>query len=163
MFRRSFIERHGLRYDAAYRHVEDYDFFLRAADCGHLANLPEILLRTRAHSGEISILHEGEQIVTEGRLLRRELLKLVPECSEEDQRFHLRMLNEMIGAAEFPQVSSWLARLERANHARLRFDRAAFRRELRRQRRRYHPLLCAARRCVHRVRTSAERLRQANR
>ena len=42
-----------------YRNIpdaEDYDLWLRMAECGELANLPQVLLRYRLHSQQVSVL-----------------------------------------------------------------------------------------------------------
>lgn len=133
MFRRALIERYGLRYDAQYRHVEDFDFFLRAADQGNLANLPEVLLRTRAHADEISVIHEREQIQIEKILFARELHQLIPDATGEETDWHVRMLHDPANASDLPRIESWLLRLAEANRRNARYDPDAFQNELRSQ------------------------------
>ena len=57
MFRRSAIEQTGV-YLQDMRGVEDQDLWLRLAEIGKLANLPEVLLQYRVHSGNISFEQE---------------------------------------------------------------------------------------------------------
>lgn len=38
-------------------HAEDYDLWLRLAEIGELANLPQVLLRYRLHPQQVSVLH----------------------------------------------------------------------------------------------------------
>ena len=49
------------RYSSEYRHVEDLDLFLRLAEIGELANLPEVLLSYRVHVRSVSHAHTAEQ------------------------------------------------------------------------------------------------------
>lgn len=44
-----------------FRHVEDLDLFLRLAEAGRVANVPEILLRYRLHAKSVSHSHTLEQ------------------------------------------------------------------------------------------------------
>lgn len=44
-------------------HVEDLDLFLRLAEVGRLANLPEPLLRYRQHPASVCATHRGDQIM----------------------------------------------------------------------------------------------------
>ena len=53
---------HGYR--EPYRHVEDYDLYLRLSDCGKLANLGDILLHYRQHPSSANVTQ---------RLIQREL------------------------------------------------------------------------------------------
>lgn len=48
-------------YRAAYRHCEDYDLWLRMAEAGKLANLPDILVEYRVYPEQISSRHTVEQ------------------------------------------------------------------------------------------------------
>ena len=48
-------------YTHEYRHVEDLDLFLRLAEVGELANLPEVLLEYRVHMRSVSHAHAAEQ------------------------------------------------------------------------------------------------------
>ena len=45
-------------YRAEYSHAEDLDLFLRLAEVGQLANLPEVLLEYRQHIGSIGYRHK---------------------------------------------------------------------------------------------------------
>ena len=48
-------------YRDAFRHAEDLDLFLRLAEKGRLANLPDILFEYRQHMGSIGHHHAGPQ------------------------------------------------------------------------------------------------------
>ncbi|MDO8793581.1 MAG: glycosyltransferase family 2 protein [Vicinamibacterales bacterium] len=131
MTRRAFLERHGLQYREECRHVEDFDLFFRAAALGDLANVPEILLRNRAHAGEVTVVHQQEQVRTETRLRIEQLGLLMPDLTEEDGVFHVAVLDGAIAASDLPRAEQWLVRLGDANRTRQLYDTAAFQRELR--------------------------------
>lgn len=60
MMRREAVERVG-GYRQRYATLEDLDLFLRLAEVGKLANLPEILLHYRQHFSSICHLHSDRQ------------------------------------------------------------------------------------------------------
>lgn len=60
MMRREAVERVG-GYRNKYQWLEDLDLFLRLAEVGKLASLPEVLLRYRLHTGSVCHTREGEQ------------------------------------------------------------------------------------------------------
>jgi hypothetical protein len=130
MLRRAFLERHDLAYDGAFKHIEDFDLFIRAARFGDLANLPEVLLRTRAHAEQTTFVHRREQAQTEARLLVRQLRALMPYVTKSEEEFHVQMLNGTIDARSLPKAEQWLLRLEQANRASAQYDVHAFQREL---------------------------------
>ncbi len=138
MTRRAFLERHGLQYREECRHVEDFDLFFRASALGDLANVPEILLLNRAHDGEVTVLHQQEQVRTETRLRVEQLRLLVPDVTNEESVFHVAVLDGAIPASDLSRAEQWLVRLGEANRTRGLYDPAAFRRELRWLFRRLH-------------------------
>lgn len=48
-------------YREAYRHVEDFDLYLRLSEIGQLANLPEILLHYRQHTASANVSQRTKQ------------------------------------------------------------------------------------------------------
>lgn len=60
MMRREAIMQVGL-YDEQYRYAEDLDLFLRLAEIGTLANLPEVLLSYRHHLSSVCYTYTSEQ------------------------------------------------------------------------------------------------------
>ncbi|WP_322518123.1 glycosyltransferase [Rhodopseudomonas palustris] len=61
MFRAEAARRVG-GYRAAFEAGEDYDFWLRLADIGEIAILPEVLIRYREHGGSVTRTRELRQI-----------------------------------------------------------------------------------------------------
>lgn len=60
MMRRAAIERIG-GYRAKYQWLEDLDLFLRLAETGKLANLPDVLLHYRLHTGSVCATRDKDQ------------------------------------------------------------------------------------------------------
>ena len=133
MMRRAFLERHGLAYDEKFRHVEDFDFFIRAAELAPLANLPEVLLRTREHDNNVSRVYRKEQVQAEARLFARQLRSLIPDATQEQEDFHVRIATEAVEASDLARVDQWLLHLDQVNRESARYDPGAFRHELQRR------------------------------
>jgi glycosyltransferase involved in cell wall biosynthesis len=57
-------------YRHGFRHAEDFDLFLRLAELGLLANLPDVLLEYRQHLTSVSHAYFAEQMVAGERALR---------------------------------------------------------------------------------------------
>ncbi|MGL3819941.1 glycosyltransferase family 2 protein [Sphingopyxis sp. R3-92] len=62
MMRKSVADRVG-GYRPAYRHCEDYDYWLRFSEQAKLANLPERLLLYRYYGGQVSQKHATTQLI----------------------------------------------------------------------------------------------------
>ena len=130
MMRRAVLERHGLAYDDEFRHVEDLDFFMRVADVGDLANVPEVLLHTRAHGEEISVVYRREQVQMEAPLFLRQLRLLMPDATVADAVFHIRFATGALDESRLGEAERWLSRLDQANRQSARYDQAAFQLEI---------------------------------
>lgn len=61
LVRRSVIEEHGLRFDPAFAHAEDYEFFTRLVEHGEVGNLPIVGYRYWMHTGQVSDRHRDAQ------------------------------------------------------------------------------------------------------
>ncbi len=131
MMRRAFVTQNGLTYNDDFPCAEDLDFLMRAADVGTLANVPEVLLRYRTHSRQVSVVRKWDQLQAHKRLLVRQLRSLVPEAAG-DEEFHVRLGTNGIDETELARAERWLLCLGRANRTRGRYDPMAFQRELRR-------------------------------
>ncbi len=68
MRKSSFLQIGGYRAEFKYG-AEDYDLFLRMAEIGRLANLPEILLQYRLHFKSVTVTRHAEQLPAARRAL----------------------------------------------------------------------------------------------
>lgn len=55
--------------------AEDYDLFLRLAEIGQLANLPQVLLQYRVHGSEVTSQHREAQFLAAKRALQDALIR----------------------------------------------------------------------------------------
>ncbi|MGC6408473.1 glycosyltransferase family 2 protein [Bisgaard Taxon 45] len=62
---------HGLRFDPAYQHTEDYQFWLEVSRLGKLANYPESLVYYRLHNTQTSSLHNKYQNLMAKKIRKR--------------------------------------------------------------------------------------------
>lgn len=63
MFRKTIFVSIG-GYRGMYQHAEDYDFFLRVADCNTVDNLPIVLGHYRLHMSQVSAIAHRQQILS---------------------------------------------------------------------------------------------------
>lgn len=119
MMRREVVDRHGLSYDAAARHAEDYDLWVRAARHTDLANIPLVLLRYRSHPQQVVKKHETTKRESARRIRLTQLhsLGLAPDDDE-------LTLHEALGGWEFTATRdfitaahTWLMKLISANQS----------------------------------------------
>jgi glycosyltransferase involved in cell wall biosynthesis len=110
MLRKSFLLKHQLKYDETLEPAEDYDLWTRIVALGKLANVPEVLLKYRDHSNQVSITDQYKQnensIVSKLRMIRFPLTNL----TESDQ-FLSRMIIEkerIPNAKKLREVLNWL-------------------------------------------------------
>ncbi len=132
MIRRDVLERHGLAYDRAMPHAEDYDLWVRAARVTKLANLPQVLLRYREHAQQVVRKHDDVKRQTARRVRAAQLagLGLSPSAEEADLHeaislWRLPPTREGLAAAQ-----AWLLKLLEANRESGRYPQAEFRRVL---------------------------------
>lgn len=74
--RRSFLEKHKLRYDVRYIYSSDYDFLARSMRVGVVENMEEKILIYRRHTDQISMSHNHEQRAFGNQIRESQLVKL---------------------------------------------------------------------------------------
>ena len=105
MVRRAVVDRIG-GYRAAYRHCEDYDFWLRASEVTKLTNLPERLLQYRYYSAQVSWQHAVAQIVATvvAYAAYRERVESRPDPTEGlDTLPYVEALGRLFGRDDMPR------------------------------------------------------------
>ena len=76
MMRKSIIDKYNLKYDAKYKHAEDFELWSRMVFITEIHNLNEILLKYRWHEENISVLHSEEQSNVSDRIKQNIINKL---------------------------------------------------------------------------------------
>lgn len=132
IMRKEVLARHGLSYDAAVPHAEDYDLWVRAGRHTGLANIPEVLVRYRMHPQQVVCAHEATKIESAQRIRIVQLhrLGLAPDAGE------LR-LHEALSGWQFSPTRQfltdthlWLMKLMAANQTAGIYPSEAFARVL---------------------------------
>jgi glycosyltransferase involved in cell wall biosynthesis len=80
---RETLDRHGLRYDAAFLESEDYDLWTRVFAFADGANLSEPLVEKRVHPGQASLRRSELQQSFQRQVALREIARLAPGLDEE--------------------------------------------------------------------------------
>lgn len=93
MLRNRILQVNGLFYSSQHQDAEDFEFWQRLSEYGHLANLSDILLRYRIHHSQVSNKHSEEQRTSADkiRLLQLNKLNIYPE--QEEWRLHKAICN----------------------------------------------------------------------
>ena len=89
VMRRSMIQRVG-SYNAEALYAEDYDLWSRMSFETEIANLPEVLVRHRVHSGSISLRYSERQERTVVQVARSAISRVLGEDISMDQVVYLR-------------------------------------------------------------------------
>jgi glycosyltransferase involved in cell wall biosynthesis len=125
MLRRDAFERVG-GYRPVFQVAEDYDLWLRIAECYELANLPEIVLRYRIHAKQTTVqnLERGTLAMFAARTSARARKARCPDPLEKVDRIDYQILfaagvtNNDITAAIVYNTTWWAKTLSRAGYAR---------------------------------------------
>lgn len=132
MLRRSWLDIHGLRYDPAHLHAEDYGLWLRASRHFLLANLPEALLRYRVHPSSTTQRHRPRMLQSVHAIHAEYFERCGLRVGQEELAVH----EELAGLAPEGRVFSlaaahaWLVRLDEFNRSRRVWPEPFFRRRL---------------------------------
>lgn len=110
MMRRAALTSGNLQYRAEFSRSEDYDLWVRLAETGQLANLPEVLLRYRLHGQSVSAKHGGDMAAQQRSIIatvleRRglelreaeiDLLHRVVRCERSRDAAEIRRAGELL-------------------------------------------------------------------
>ena len=146
------FRRHGLRFEAEYRHAEDYRMWQRASDHFPLANLDEVLLRYRVHTASVTRRHAAEQRQAVAAIQEDALRQLGLSPTAQDLRLHGADSADGGPAPALADVETWLLGLMRANRIAERYPPDLFDHAVRRR------WTDAANRCVADGRPGAARV-----
>ncbi len=128
MMRRDWQARAGLRYDAAFTHAEDYDFWERAADLTRFGTVPQALVHYRHHPHQVSAVHGASQAERAGAIRLRQLVALGLRPTADELAVHDALAAGACGRTpeRFEAGRQWLERLRDANRATGRYPEPAF-------------------------------------
>lgn len=119
MIRKQLLEVNGLKYNENYAQSQDYDLWVRCAERMFLANIPEVLLRLRKHTAQLSHTHAHGQNSTawDVRKYQVERLGIVPDAEELETHRHICTRQTPVAGQFLLAAELWLRRLLEANDA----------------------------------------------
>lgn len=128
MMRLELFRRHALFYDPDYKDAEDFELWMRALESFELANVGEVLLLYRVHSGQVSENSVDKQLEMAGTIRRIQLRRLGIEISDEELSFHQAVCTGRFAASRgfLEAADNWLCRIKEANDERRIFPDPAF-------------------------------------
>jgi glycosyltransferase involved in cell wall biosynthesis len=118
--RMSILNVHGLRYNGRYRHAEDYELWTRLSQYTRTANLPEVLVRYRSHSENISNTNKAEQIGTRNKIRLEYLESFGLPSNDAQKMLHIELFSLSFRGTldRLSDARNWLESLARAISAR---------------------------------------------
>ncbi|MFH1027215.1 MAG: glycosyltransferase family 2 protein [Pseudomonadota bacterium] len=88
ILRKEMLDKHNLRYDPQFTRSEDFDLWSRAAGCFEIDNVPEVLVRVRCHTGNVTSRAIDAMTRQSEMILVRNLKKLGIDLTEQEAIFH---------------------------------------------------------------------------
>lgn len=132
--RKSILEHPPIRYNPAYPHVEDWEFWCHISMNHRIYNIPEALLQYRLNDNSVSQVYKDEQTYNNRKVFVPYLNRLGIEPTEEEIDTHRRFNFEawpFTPDKEFIQrCQQWLLKLQAANRERGIYAEPAFTNQL---------------------------------
>ena len=129
MLRKELFFEHGLWYDGSYYPTEDYELWARATAFFPTANLDEVLLRYRVHSGSMTGSDWEKMDKQAARIIRSLLDKFGIQYTEEELQLHRNISRgrscRCSDFSELDKAEIWLHNLIDVNQKRKMYDRQA--------------------------------------
>jgi glycosyltransferase involved in cell wall biosynthesis len=92
MIRRSFIEKSYIRYNEQYEYAADYNLMVKVSRHASITNIPEVLLKYRLHSDQISHRKRIAQIKYADKIRLKQLRYFKIDPTELYQTIHLKLM-----------------------------------------------------------------------
>lgn len=117
MMRRDVLIRNKLYYDPLFKHTEDFEYWVRAAGCTRLANIPKVMLYYRISESQICQVHNAEQQEAAARIRKAQLTRLDLHPDKLERQIHEALAKgEFIGSKEYvSSAEAWLIKISEAN------------------------------------------------
>lgn len=126
MLRRSFLKSYHLHYDPNFKHVEDYDLWVRSSRFFDIATIGEVLLLYRRHENSISSSNRSNQINKTNEIRLRQLKDMGFNPSSKEQTLHNIVSTQDWNAIKnfeiIFEIKVWLNKLQNQNILKKTFD-----------------------------------------
>lgn len=118
MIRRSFLDKHGIRYDENYTKSQDYELWMHSMDYTDIRVLPDTLLYYRIHGGQTSVASNDEQAEYANRLRIQAIRKTGIEASDDELECFVRSrLKGPMKYKEFVRIAKQIVASNYITHA----------------------------------------------
>ena len=129
MMRRDMVETHNLYYDTSFAVTEDYEMYTRFLPHCEVANIPEVLLKIRAHAASTTRRYPDEVHYAHLTRAHRKLFSILEiDPTDEELAAHLSMCTRAFPPESREQIQlleRWLLKLIGANENAGIFDNDA--------------------------------------
>jgi len=117
VFRKSFLDKSGLRYNQEYYLADDYKMWIDCLNYTEIYNIPEPLVSYRQHQSQICSVHAPEQLIVKNRVRLEMLERIYPNATENDKEFHLETFVEqkIQSMSDYKKSIAWKETLEIKN------------------------------------------------
>ena len=88
MIRKSVLSKNNISYDEEYTTAQDYKLWVDLLGVTKFSTIPEVLLKYRVHSGQISSTKQEEQAANTQRIYNEIFSRLGFNCNESNLKFH---------------------------------------------------------------------------
>lgn len=128
-FNRALLERYQITYDETLIYAQDYGLWAEIAKHGKICSLPEVLLKQRVHSQQISVAKQEKQIQCDLITQQKLLTQLLGEVTTEELALHHRYSGVRYeGTVISKEAANWFERLMAANAEKRIYDCRKFNR-----------------------------------
>ncbi|WP_374166342.1 glycosyltransferase family 2 protein [Arcticibacter sp. MXS-1] len=133
IFKRESFNKHKLRFDEQYKNAEDYGMWVNAIDLLTFGNVPEVLLKYRIHTTNVSVLKESNKAMLDDihfGIFRFFLRKLRIDATERELWMHRKLGLVSVGRLDGSALCEylhWLKKLVLANNEVEYFEKKHFR------------------------------------
>ena len=116
MIRGDSLRNHKITYQESYVFSSDYDLMVKLSQKGKIYNLPEILLKYRIHSDQISTRYKKEQSYFADQIRIKQLKNLYINPNREEIRIHISLMRDnTVYDNELKQMENWFNKILRQN------------------------------------------------
>jgi len=113
LLRNAVLQKHQLTYSSVYPHAEDFAFWIALHRHCRLANIPQVLVKYRRHSQQVSAQHQATQrhwfIYNAKQFIQHYTPDITPE--ELETHFHIFPFQAPISNEHLEAANQWLFKL----------------------------------------------------
>ena len=129
--RRETMEKNQIFYDESLIYTQDYGLYADIVRYGDVYFSPEVLLRYRTHSGQVSTTKRETQIRCAKAVQRKLLRQLLDDLTEDELDMHYKYSSGYLPDITIdPEIEAWYRKLEAANLEKGIYDPAKFRQSI---------------------------------